>query len=573
MEDRGTWSQRGGIIDIFSPLTPAPFRLEFVGDEIETLRTFDPATQRSLDTSIAEVVILPVREIIYTDQTVLRAQIEVKRVADETSIQKSTRDQILEYLENRVYFSGIDTFLPFFYPKLETLFDMFSETFDLFYLDQGVLQRNSQEFQKECERDHQKALEAGRLSCDVQSLYLSSEELFKYLTPQKYWNVTDLELMAQGSISLQTKTNEDIRYNLKKTKITSLEILEPLARQLKTWRSEGQTIFFVANTQTQLKRFRELFSHYGLHFLMMDDPSHSFSFEKWEALKKNPSFFSYEVLLVLGSLSSGFQFLEEKIIFITEEEIFGQRKHIHQPQSSKKGAFITNLSELKLEDAVVHSDHGIGLYRGLERLHLGGSLNDYMLIEYADKDKLYVPLYRLNVIQRYVGGQKETLHLDKLGGAQWDKTKKRAKKLIEEIAHELLEIYAARKTYLGFSFSPPDSYFHELEATFPYDETTDQLKAISEILSDMCSSKPMDRIVCGDVGYGKTEVAIRAAFKAVMDKKQVAVLAPTTLLVDQHTRVFKERLKSFPVTVDSLSRFRSPSEQKETLRKLKSAEV
>ncbi len=572
VEDRGTFSIRGGIVDIFPPLTSAPFRLEFVGDEIETLRTFDPASQRSLDTTIEEMVILPVREIIYTDKTVLRAQAEVKRSADEASIKKTNRDQILEYLENKIYFSGIDYFLPFFYPELETVFDLFSEIFDVFYSDKAALQRNSQEFQKECESDHQKALESGRLSCEVSSLYLSQEELFSHLASQKYWNVASLELLnkKETSASLQVKTNEDIRTTLKKTKITSLEILEPLARQLKTWRSEGQTLFFIAHTQTQLKRFRELFSHYGIHFFMMEN----FSFEKLEALKKDPSFFSYEVLLVLGSLSCGFQFSEEKVIFITEEEIFGQRRHIPQPTAAaKKGAFITSLSELKLGDPVVHVDHGIGLYRGLERLQLGGSLTDTMLIEYADRDKLYVPLYRLNVIQTYVGGQKETLRLDKLGGMQWAQAKKKAKKIIEQIAHELLDIYAARKAYVGFSFSPADSYFHELEATFPYDETPDQLKTLEEILSDMCSPKPMDRIVCGDVGYGKTEVAIRAAFKAVMDKKQVAVLAPTTLLVDQHTRVFQERLKQFPVVVDSLSRFRSSSEQKETLQKLKKGEV
>ena len=575
VEDRGTFSIRGGIVDIFPPLTSAPFRLEFSGDEIETLRTFDPASQRSLDTASEEIVILPVREIIYTDQTVLRAQAEVKRSADEASIKKTNRDQILEYLENKIYFSGIDTFLPFFYPKLETVFDLFPEIFDVFYLDQSALQKRSQEFQKECESDHQKVLEAGRLSCEVSGLYLSHEELFGHLNLQKYWNVADLELLEkkETSVSFQTKTNDDIRYTLKKTKITSLEILAPLATHLKTWRSEGQTLFFVAHTQTQLKRFRELLSHYGLHFLMMGDASQHFSFENLEALKKEPSFFSYEVLLVLGSLSSGFQFPEEKVIFITEEEIFGQRRHIPQSTVSQKGAFMTSLSELKLGDPVVHVDHGIGLYRGLERLQLGGSLTDTMLIEYADRDKLYIPLYRLNVIQCYVGGQRENLHLDKLGGTQWAKAKTRAKKVIEQIAHELLEIYATRKTYVGFSFSPPDFYFHELEATFPYDETPDQLKTLEEILSDMCSSKPMDRIVCGDVGYGKTEVAIRAAFKAVMDKKQVAVLAPTTLLVDQHMRVFQERLKQFPVMVDSLSRFRSSSEQKETLQKLKKGEV
>src|SRR3989338_1972123 len=236
VEDRGTFCIRGGIVDIFPPLTLAPFRLEFSGDEIETLRTFDPASQRPLDTAREEIVILPVREILYTDQTVLRAQAEVKRSADEASIKKTNRDQILEYLENKIYFSGIDTFLPFFYPKLETVFDLFPEIFDVFYLDQSALQKRSQEFQKECESDHQKVLEAGRLSCEVSGLYLSHEELFGHLNLQKYWNVADLELLEkkETSVSFQTKTNDDIRYTLKKPKITSLEILAPLATHLKT---------------------------------------------------------------------------------------------------------------------------------------------------------------------------------------------------------------------------------------------------------------------------------------------------------------------------------------------------
>jgi len=571
VEDRGTFSVRGGIVDIFPPLTQNPFRLEFLGDIIETIRLFDASSQRS-EEEVSQVSIIPVREIIYTKTTQQLAMDRVKQSADEMGVAKLKRDQIVEYLEHRVYFPGVDYYLPFFYSKTDHFLDYFSDSFNVVYLDKTAIQKNLEEFEKECQLDYEKAIEQGRISCKVAEFYVPSEEWAKKILPQPYWNISPLEFLEGKSsvLALKTQDNDDIRHDLKRLKITSLEILHPLAVKLKSLRQEGWAIFFVAHTQVQRKRFRELMEHYGLRFFELKSV---FSMESIAQAKQDQSFLMYDVVLVSGILSKGFRFEEEKIMFIAEEEIFGERKKIPKISISKKAPFVTNLAELIVGDPLVHVDHGIGLYQGLTRLKIDEHESDYMVIEYAGGDKLYLPVHRLNVVNRYSGADKNKVNLDKLGGKEWIKTKKKVKQGIQEIAHELLNIYATRKTYNGFSFGPADSYFHELEATFPYEETTDQFKAIEEVLSDMCSSKPMDRIICGDVGYGKTEVAIRAAFKAVMDKKQVAVLAPTTLLVDQHHRVFMKRLEQFPVTVDALSRFKNKKEQLKTVQKLKKGEV
>src|SRR4030067_872701 len=234
---------------------------------------------------------------------------------------------------------------------------------------------------------------------------------------------------------------------------------------------------------------------------------------------------------------------------------------------AKTSAFITSLSDLKVNDPIVHIDHGIGIHRGLQKLNIGGVDGDFLLIEFAGKDKLYLPIYRMDQVQKYTGGEGPTL--DKLGGTSWDKVKKRVKEKIKEMAAELLDIYAARKGMEGLAYSPTDHYFEEFEAAFEYEETPDQMEAIKDVIGDMTEPKPMDRLVCGDVGYGKTEVAIRAAFKAVLDGKQVAVLVPTTVLASQHLQTFQGRMSSFPVKIEMLSRFKSPKEQKEIVKKLR----
>ncbi|MFQ5585661.1 MAG: transcription-repair coupling factor, partial [Thermodesulfobacteriota bacterium] len=273
--------------------------------------------------------------------------------------------------------------------------------------------------------------------------------------------------------------------------------------------------------------------------------------------------------IIIGELRSGFRAHDLSLAIVTEDEIFGERVKRRPPPSRRLEAFLTQLQDLDSGDYVVHSDHGIGIYRGLKRLHLEEIENDFLVLEYQGGDRLYLPAQRLNLISKYHGFEGKTPPVDRLGGSGWSKTKGKVKRAVEEMARELLELYAARNVVEGFSFSRPDSIFAEFEASFEYEETEDQQRAIGEVLDDMQRGRPMDRLVCGDVGYGKTEVAMRAAFKAVLDGKQVAILVPTTVLAQQHYHTFTKRFAPYPVQIDMLSRFRSSGEQKESVEKLK----
>ncbi|MBF0396985.1 MAG: transcription-repair coupling factor, partial [Desulfobacterales bacterium] len=280
------------------------------------------------------------------------------------------------------------------------------------------------------------------------------------------------------------------------------------------------------------------------------------------------------VYIILGHISSGFVWEDESISIITEDEIFGQKQHRREKRkkSSVKETLLS-LDDLKQDDLIVHVDHGIGKYKGLIKLKIDGITNDYLLLSYKDEDKLYLPVDRMNMVQKYIGVEGLTPDLDKMGGKSWDKTKERAKKAAEKIAGELLELYAARKIKEGHTFGEVDSYFHDFEAGFPYEETPDQLKAIEDVISDMQNTTPMDRLICGDVGYGKTEVALRASFIAANEGKQVAILVPTTLLAEQHFTNFSNRFEKYPFVIKCLNRFRSSSEQRTIIDDLASGKI
>ncbi|HEY4744381.1 MAG TPA: transcription-repair coupling factor, partial [Desulfuromonadaceae bacterium] len=279
------------------------------------------------------------------------------------------------------------------------------------------------------------------------------------------------------------------------------------------------------------------------------------------------------ITLLLGEISRGFRLPHSRLALVAEEELFGKRVRRRGVSEVRKKQILASLAELKPGDHMVHVDHGIALYRGLQHISVAGIGGDFLLLEYAGGDKLYLPVDRLGLVQRYTGPEGSQPALDKLGGTGWEKSKGKARKAIEELAGELLEIYAQRQIQQGFAFSPPDEMYREFEAAFAWEETPDQLSAIQDVLADMQHSRPMDRLVCGDVGYGKTEVALRGAFKAALDGKQVGILVPTTILAQQHYETFHERLKEYPVTVEVLSRFRTPKEQRTILERLKKGEI
>ena len=510
VQEKGEWSRRGGIIDIFPPSTENPVRVEFVGDSVESIREFEPATQKSIR-SLSSVIILPVGDHPLS-QGIMPGGVEGRGEG------------------------GV------------TLFDYLPKSAPAFLLEPAAIDDELKRIEKETEERRAGLEEDGGL----QGLPLFSLELLSILNGYPNLDMSRLAVGAVGETSLHfdVKSNEDIRLGLTK-KDGAFDRFVELSRG---WLREGMRVVIASHTTGQAERVEELLKGKDMGARRV------WSYDIF-SLPDPPGLFT-----AIGLLNHGFRVPSERLVIVTEEEIFGQRVRLRQVKA-KTSAFITSLSDLKVNDPIVHIDHGIGIHRGLQKLNIGGVDGDFLLIEFAGRDKLYLPIYRMDQVQKYTGGEGPTL--DKLGGTSWDKVKKRVKEKIKEMAAELLDIYAARKVMEGFAYSPPDHYFEEFEAAFEYEETPDQMEAIKDVIGDMTEPKPMDRLVCGDVGYGKTEVAIRAAFKAVLDGKQVAVLVPTTVLASQHLQTFQGRMSSFPVKIEMLSRFKSPKEQKEIVKKLR----
>jgi transcription-repair coupling factor (superfamily II helicase) len=578
VEERGEISIRGGIVDIFPPMYPNPIRLEFLGDKIEDMRFFDTATQRS-GRKLDRVTILPSRELAIDEGTKQYAIRRLKDRADELEIPRDARELITEKVGGGLTFAGMECLMSMFYPKLDTIFDYMPVDTICLIDREGDIKEEADAFQCEIDEMIGKAAEKHQFFVKMEDAYLTSEYLKDTLEERGgvFFDVGNIPLNYK-TIELPCRSNLDIRQDIS---LRKEEILRPLADRILKWLDMGWQVLLVVSTKGQAERLKELLDNYNIPVqeatavilpfvgkvghVSKDAMSSSFDLSSPTSATR--------ALVVVGDLSSGFRFTELGLVFITEGEIFGERIKRRPPPSKKLDAFLLQLQDLDAGDYVVHADHGIGIYRGLTRLKIGDVDNDFLILEYRDRDRLYLPAQRLNLVNKYHGIEGKMPSIDRLGGAGWVKTKRKIKKAVEVMARELLELYAARKVVKGFAFSKPDRFFSEFEATFEYDETPDQRNAIIDVLNDMQEPHPMDRLVCGDVGYGKTEVAIRAASKAVFDGKQVAVLVPTTVLAQQHYNTFKERLASYPVNIDILSRFRGIGEQRETLKRLRSGAI
>ncbi|HBR17704.1 MAG: transcription-repair coupling factor [Deltaproteobacteria bacterium RIFCSPLOWO2_12_FULL_43_16] len=559
VEERGEMRIAGGILDIFPPTYLLPMRIEFFGDEVEAIRTFDIASQRSKE-NLKEAVILPAREIVFSKERKERAINRVRQRAEELELSKDIRETISDRIRDGLIFAGMDFLLPLFYNKMDTLFDYLPEDCLLFLDNQNEIEEAAEEFEDEVLEGQAEIEGKKQFFVRPEELYMSLSE-FKSEFDKR--GVVAIEASSgKGIVEFSAESNLDIRQDISTRKE---EILKPLADRIKDWRDLGWSIFLVCHNTGQAERLKELMEGYNL------------GCGQWAA-GSGKSLFHHlsstsHPLIIIGDLSSGFRFPTIKLAVITEEEIFGQRIKRREPPSRKVEVFLTQLQDLNIGDFIVHTVHGIGLYQGLKRLKIEDIENDFLILEYQGGDKVYLPVQRLNSVGKYHGVEGKKPEIDKLGSTRWEKAKDKVKKAVEEMAKELLELYAQRKVVEGFSFSKGERLFSEFEASFEYDETPDQANAIEDVLKDMEEPKPMDRLICGDVGYGKTEVAMRAAFKAVLDNKQVAVLVPTTVLAQQHYLTFKNRFAAYPVVTDVLSRFRSLREQKETLKKLATGEV
>ncbi len=556
VEEYGDVSRRGGVLDFYAPLYRRPARIEFFGDEIESIRLFHPSSQKSMGT-LEDIVILPASEIILDARALKRAQDAIYEDVRKELLSPTAGNVWLEKLQEGYQPAAFEAVLPVFYESTATLFDYLGPEAVILWSDAVPVEKELDERNPALRSEpdanpsqHEWRRPLSELYCSPEDVYRASERF------QQIWVNPLTERTASTRRFDVGAGGLDELILAVKSHAGRERLLEPLAEQFQKWRKEDMRTFVVCGYPEQAKRLAELLGGYGIDAVASAAP---FGRESFDA----PA-----VKVLVGPLEKGFVWRSERLAVVCEDEVFGKKRLRRRGQKPVSGIFLNSFQDLHIDDCVVHVDHGIGIYKGLVHLDVGGVESDFLLLEYQDADRLYVPVDRLQKVQKYLGIEGQTPHADKLGGKSWETAKKKAKESVQLIAGELLELYAQRHVREGFQFSPPDSYFQEFEATFSFEETPDQLHAIQEVLDDMTSARPMDRLICGDVGYGKTEVALRAAFKAVMDGKQVAMLVPTTVLAEQHYQTFKERFENFPVRIGVISRLKMPAQQKEVLNAL-----
>jgi len=532
----GEYSVRGGILDVFPAEAGRPMRIELFGDTIESLRTFDPVTQRSL-TKISRCSILPL--------------IETPRTPDLLRLVGS---------ENGMPFPGWEFRVPLVRSRPATLFDLTRQPF--------VVLDEPEQIEAAAHRHWKRIEEPGHESpVPVERLFLRWEEFTRQLASRRRLLLRQLEIIGAGG-------EEPRSFHIPSRPSVAFHGNMPVAvAEARTIVEQGARVVFFASSLGELERLADIFNEYSVPFqLGLDSQEQPVPYLAERAYLAGPS---ASLFLTRGLVRRGAILPDSGLAMFGVEDLFDTSDLVARPsvRASQMGAFAADLADLKPGDFVVHSTHGIGKFLGVRDLAHGDQNGDFMLIEYAGESKLYVPLDRLDLVQRYRGAGDGAPPLDKLGGATWERTKSRVKARMRDMADELLRLYAARKLAEGFSFSPDSNWQREFEDAFEFPPTRDQIVAAKEIKRDMESAQPMDRLLCGDVGFGKTEVAMRATFKALGDGKQVAVLAPTTVLAFQHYETFRRRFAPFPVNVEMFSRFRTAKELKRSLEELAAGKI
>ena len=559
VEDRGTFSVRGDLLDIFPPTRGTPVRIEFFGDTIERMRPFDPASQRSSDQELEELMLLPARELVLAGEHLETFSRKLKERCDLLGLPRSVREEVLEEAREGILAPGRSFLLPCNYARLDAL-PAYAPQARWVVIDPPAMVQEADRFSAEVHDGEARAARRGEPFVAPAELFLDAAELEAELARRPRIDFSPLELYRLDAdhpvYRVRAEGNGDLRRRLQE----GGEGLGPLADQLRGWLDEQWRVLVVCHQRGQAERLADLL---GGQELAAD-------LEVAAGLAQaRPG----RLLLAVGELGAGFRLPDERLAVIAEEEIFGPRVRRRDRGAARARALLSTLAELREDDFAVHADHGIARYRGLVHLVTGQTEGDYLLLEYAGDDKLYVPIDRIEKVSKYVGGEGQQPRLDKMGGQGWEKAKLKARAAVEELARELLRIYARRAMNVRPPYPPPDRHFREFEASFPYEETADQQAAIDDVLEGLQTEQPMDRLICGDVGYGKTEVAIRAAFKVAMDGRQVAVLVPTTVLARQHWETFKSRFAGTPVEVEMVSRFRSAAEQKRVLERTAAGQV
>jgi transcription-repair coupling factor (superfamily II helicase) len=562
IEGKGQFSVRGGIIDVFGAAMENPVRLELFDDEVDSIRQFDLNSQRSIQ-KLSSFSILPAREVTMPDDVFQKAQKEIKgpimeyiRSINEQGIYSTdgllTKLQpMLDAQDNIYYFEGIEELLPILYNEVFTFFDYLDGDGVIFIDEPERVKQRVENVHLEFDENFKTLLVEGKVLKQQYDLMISYHGLMdKVLThpcvkvvlntlPRSF---TGFDVSRQ--VSFVTRTMHSFHGQI-----------ELLAEDLKIWKDKKYSVLLLIGTKSRGLNIVKALRDMNIECIFTED--------------KERDILPGQVVAYPGSISKGFEYPEFGFVVISDNEIYGIKKKRTKVKKQRSADKINIFTDLKPGDYVVHENHGIGLFTGLVKLEVEGQARDYLHIKYLGGDSLYVPADQMDLIQKYIGIEGKAPKLSRMGGSEWNRLKSRVKESIKEMAEDLLRLYAARQTIKGHRFNKDTIWQRQFEELFPYEETPDQLQAIEEVKLDMETDKPMDRLLCGDVGYGKTEVAIRAAFKAVMDGKQVAFLVPTTILAQQHYNTLINRFKDFPVTVEVLSRFKTAGEQRTILRNVK----
>ncbi|NSW92539.1 MAG: transcription-repair coupling factor [Firmicutes bacterium] len=569
VEGKGQFSVRGGIVDIFSVDKEEPFRIELFVNEVDSIRVFDSLTQRSID-KLDKVKVLPAREIIcpgnkrnevinkikedldnYTKKLIKKKDSEfIKQV-------KANMERDIERFESNPYFPGADRYIPYILDDPGHLLD-YMEGNKIIFLDETS--RISQRVDNLLLEHHEVCkglLEKARILPSNIEIYYDYEDTAARLEKEAIIHISTVVSREYG---YTYKTNASRNYNILCKQLPSYHgFMDMLANDIADWKKKNNKIVILAGTTAHGEKLRDRLALNNIEAIYLEG--------------KDVKLLPGKVIITLGSLNKGFEYPSIGLVVVSDREVFGYARRTRKIHKKAKGVKISLFTDLNPGDYVVHQTHGIGQYLGIEKLVVDNITRDYIKIRYQQGDFLYVPTSQLDTIQKYIGAEGKAPKLSKLGGSDWIKTKKKVKESLKKLAEQLIRLYAQRKAIKGFAFSKDTIWQKQFEDLFPYEETEDQLKCVEEIKRDMELEKPMDRLLCGDVGYGKTEVALRSLFKAVMDGKQVAFLVPTTVLAQQHYNNFKERFKEFPITVEMISRFRTRAEQNRILKDLKKGHI
>ena len=553
VEGRGEFSMRGGILDVFTPDGENPYRIEFFDTEVDSIREFDIDTQRSLENR-KEIEIGPAEQMLLDRETFRSASERIRKAytnqakrlarkgeeyAEAVHQLEQRRDELCEYIDQQANVPLLENYLHYFYDETEYLWD-YLEDGNLFVDDPDRIYEFLDSRSNELKQDFQIMLERGQIVPEDMALLTDKDDFMECYRHEPVWLLSPFPKAIRG-VERYSKV-----YNHHSSQMMNFNgHMDLLEAELKSYVRKKYEIRIVCSGEERLSNLREFCERAGV--------------------QKQVSF-------ELGNLSGGMDFPERRLCYIADSDIFGQ-KQTRRKKKKKKGQQIDSFTDLKAGDYVVHESHGIGRFIGIQQLDIQGEKKDYLKIKYAGNDLLYVPVEQFDIVQKYIGADGITPKINKLSGGEWKATKAKARAAIAEMTTELVQLYAEREVAEGHAFSKDTVWQSEFEDAFPYEETDDQLRAIEEIKSDMEKPVSMDRLLCGDVGFGKTEVAARALFKCIADGKQAAILVPTTVLANQHYYTLKERFEHFPLKVEMLSRFRNESQQKQIIADLAEGKI